>query len=200
MSDKSDQPREPWQLLDSTYSYRDQWLSVRSDTVLLPNGQKLSPYHVIELPQWVNVIAITDKGDILLVEQYRHAVQHTMFELPAGHVDPGETAEAAVKRELLEETGYEAKQWHDLGVLFPAVSRLNNKVRSYLALGAHRIREPHLDSTEDLRLHSMPWARFVEWLFSGDMRLRDSNQFASLLLLHMHASKSTDPTLAMFRL
>src|SRR5476651_2810285 len=127
----TDQPTGAWTLLSSTYSFRDRWLTLRSDTVALPGGGTLSPYHVIESPDWVNAIAITDDGHIVLVEQYRHAVRQTMLELPAGHVDAGEAPEVAVKRELLEETGHEAAHWHDLGALFPAASRFTNKVRSY---------------------------------------------------------------------
>ena len=85
-------PSGAWKLLSSTYPYRDQWLTLRSDTVALPGGEVLSPYHVIELPDWVNAIALTDDGNIILVEQYRHAVQRMMLELPAGNVDAGEAA------------------------------------------------------------------------------------------------------------
>src|SRR5476651_2295963 len=96
----------PWKLLSSTYAYRDQWISLRSDTVELPTGQALSPFHVVEAPHWVNAIAFTPEREIVLVEQYRHPVQTVMLELPAGKVDGDETPEQAVKRELLEETGY----------------------------------------------------------------------------------------------
>ena len=54
---------EPWQVLDSKYSYRDRWLAVRSDTVRVPNGTILSPYHTIEFPEWVCAIALTPARD-----------------------------------------------------------------------------------------------------------------------------------------
>ena len=195
----TDRPTGAWTLLSSTYPYRDRWLTLRSDTVVLPGGETLSPYHVIELPDWVNAIAITDAGHIVLVEQYRHAVRQTMLELPAGHVDPGETPEAAVKRELLEETGHEAASWHDLGALFPAASRFTNKVRSYLAMGVRPVRAPVSGGSETLRVRSIPWARFVAGLYSGDMMLREANQLASVFLLHMHAKSSSDPAIARLR-
>jgi ADP-ribose pyrophosphatase len=195
----TDQPTGAWTLLSSTYSFRDRWLTLRSDTVLLPGGEMLSPYHVVESPDWVNAIAITDDGHIVLVEQYRHAVQQTMLELPAGHVDPGEAPEVAVKRELLEETGHEAAQWHELGALFPAASRFTNKVRSYLAMGVRQVRAPISGGSETLRVRSIPWATFVAGLYSGDMMLREANQLASVLLLHMHAKSSGDPAIAGLR-
>ena len=195
----TDQPTGAWTLLSSTYSFRDRWLTLRSDTVELPGGETLTPYHVIESPDWVNAIAITDDGNIVLVEQYRHAVQQTMLELPAGHVDPGEAPEVAVKRELLEETGHEAASWHDLGALFPAASRFNNKVRSYLAMGVRQVRAPISGGSETLRVRSIPWTAFVAGLYSGDMMLREANQLASVFLLHMHAKSSGDSAIARLR-
>src|SRR5438132_6944510 len=99
-------PIEPWKLVKSTYSYRDRWLSLRSDTVVLANGRTLSPYHTIEMADWVNMVAISEAGHVVLVEQYRHSVKRTLVEIPAGHVDPAEAPDAAARRELLEETGY----------------------------------------------------------------------------------------------
>jgi ADP-ribose pyrophosphatase len=189
-------PNGAWKLLSSTYPYRDQWLTLRSDTVALPDGETLSPYHVVELPDWVNVIAITDDGNIIMVEQYRHAIQQMMLELPAGNVDAGEAPETAVKRELLEETGHESSQWHDLGAMFPAAARLNNKVHSYLAMGVRQVREPLSGGSETLRVRSIPWATFVASLYSGDMMLREAAQFASIFLLHLYAKTSDDPAIA----
>ncbi|HTL02201.1 MAG TPA: hypothetical protein VL243_08240, partial [Vicinamibacterales bacterium] len=74
---------EPWRLLHSIYAFSDRWLTLRHDTVRLPSGSTLAPYHVIEAADWVNVIAVSQAGCILLIEQYRHAVGHTMLEIPA---------------------------------------------------------------------------------------------------------------------
>ena len=65
----------PWKVLESKYNYRDRWLALRSDTVELPNGRVLTPFHVIEQPDWVTAIAITHDGNIVLVEEYRHGAQ-----------------------------------------------------------------------------------------------------------------------------
>jgi 8-oxo-dGTP pyrophosphatase MutT (NUDIX family) len=188
-----DKPIEPWHLLDSTYTYRDRWLALRSDSVRLPGGVTLAPYHVIEIADWVNVVALSHSGHIILVEQYRHAVQRTMLEIPAGHVDPRETPEAAARRELIEETGYGGGTWHRLGSLHPAASRFTNRVHSFLAIGVTRQAEPAPEEAETLRLHEIPWPLFVAGLRAGTLRLHEANQMSSLLLLHLLAETSDDP-------
>jgi 8-oxo-dGTP pyrophosphatase MutT (NUDIX family) len=193
-------PIEPWQLLDSSYSFRDRWLSVRSDTVRLPGGKTLSPYHVVEVADWVNVVAISEAGNVILVEQYRHAVKRTLLEIPAGHVDPKENREAAARRELLEETGYGNGTWHVLGALHPVASRFANQVHSYLALGVRKIGEPQQEESENLHIHEMPWTEFVAGLQSGKLRLFEANQMSSVLLLHLYATTSSDPVISQLRL
>jgi 8-oxo-dGTP pyrophosphatase MutT (NUDIX family) len=195
-----DKPIEPWRLVESHYTYRDQWLTVRSDTVRLPVGKSLSPYHVIEVADWVNVLAINEAGNVVLIEQYRHAVGHTMLEIPAGHVDGNEGPEAAVRRELLEETGYSGGTWHALGALHPAASRFTNEVHSYLALNVRKVAEPHREASEDIRVREMPWASFAEGLRSGVLRLREANQMSTIFLLHLRASATSDPEISQFRI
>ena len=195
-----DRKIEPWRLIESHYAYRDRWLSLRSDTVQLANGKTLSPYHVIEVSDWVNVVAISDAGNILLVEQYRHAVQRIMLEIPAGHVDPQESPETAVRRELLEETGYADGSWHALGTLHPAASRFTNQVHSFLALDVRKVGEPQREATEELRVHEIPWAEFSAGLRSGAVRLREANQMSTVFLLHLFASASSDPAISQLRL
>jgi len=191
---------EPWKVTATTYPYRDEWLSLRSDNLLLPNGKILAPYHTIESPDWVNVIAISDQGNIILVEQYRHGAKQILLELPAGNVDPKEKPESAMRRELLEETGYVSDDWRYLGALFPAAARLTNQVHSYLALGARKLAEPAVDESEILRLREMPWEAFAEGLRTGSHMLLEANQLACVFRLHLHAANSGDEQVSRFRL
>ena len=191
---------EPWRLLESIYSFSDRWLRLRSDTVRLPSGSTLTPYHVIEAADWVNVVAINKAGCILLIEQYRHAVTRTMMEIPAGHVDAGEVPEAAAHRELKEETGYGGGTWHALGALHPAASRFNNQVHSFLALDVTKVTAPAQHESETLHLHEIPWVEFVDGLRAGRLRLPEANQMSSLLLLHLLAQASGDPTVQRLKL
>ncbi len=93
-------------ILDTRYIIKRPWFTARCDKVQLPNGKINSEYYILEYPTWVNVIAITEDGQFLMVEQYRHGLRDVFMELVAGVVETGEEPLAAAKRELLEETGY----------------------------------------------------------------------------------------------
>jgi ADP-ribose pyrophosphatase len=95
-----------------------------------PSGD---PYYMLEVPDYVAVVARTREGRILLVRQYRPIVGRDSIELPSGHVDVGETPEQAARRELLEETGAVAGELEWLGTLVPDIGRLTNRIWCYFA-------------------------------------------------------------------
>jgi len=95
-----------------------------------PQGE---PYYMLELQDYVSVLAVTTARQVLLVRQFRPVVQRQTLELPSGHVEAGELPEDAARRELLEETGYVAHQMELLGTLVPDVGRLANRMWCYFA-------------------------------------------------------------------
>lgn len=176
----------PWTTISSTYVYSDEWLRLRSDTVKLPNGTILAPFHTLEVPDSVNVIAITEDQSVLLVEQYRHSVRRISLEIPAGTIDSGEKPIEAAKRELLEETGFAGGEWRLLGATFPFSSRLNCVVHGFLALDVKRECEPRPDLSEIIRVTEMPWSTFAKRLFDPFPLLHEANQLAMALLAARH--------------
>jgi ADP-ribose pyrophosphatase len=125
-----------WKLLQSAYIIQDRWLSLRADTCQLPNGGTVVPYYVLEYPPWVNVVALTKDEHVVLVRQYRHGVQQTVVELPSGTVEQTDASPlAAMKRELLEETGYASEVWYELGKLSPNSANHTNLTYCFLATG-----------------------------------------------------------------
>jgi ADP-ribose pyrophosphatase len=185
-------------VLESRYAFADPWLRLRSDTVLLPNGRLLSPCTIFEYPDWVDVIALTGERNVVLVDQYRHAVGQLRTEFPAGAVDEAEVPLAAIKRELLEETGYASDDWHRLGSAPVNPVLQTNRIHCFLALGAHKVAEQDLDEGEAIRTHELPLPEFIEQVDAGRLEL-PALQLASLYLLQGYLRRSTDPRLALLR-
>lgn len=157
-----------WKLLKSEYLFRRPWLTARRDTCQLPDGRINDEYYVLEYPTWVNVIAITTDGDMVLVRQYRHGLGRTCFEIVAGCVEEGEDPMDAAKRELAEETGYTGGQWQQFMHFTCNASAMNNTTFSFLAIGVSQTTTQHLDATEDIEIYTFSPDQVKAMLLSGD--------------------------------
>ena len=124
-----------WVTLDSEYVIRRPWLTARKDKVMLPNGNVLDEYYVLEYPDWVNVIAITPDDQFVFVRQYRYALGKTVDEIVAGVCEPGEDPLIAAQRELMEETGYGGGVWEKVAVLSGNAGATNNLTHCFIARG-----------------------------------------------------------------
>ena len=183
----------PWKVLKSSYSYSDKFIRLRTDTVLLPNGTELSPYHVLEFDEWVCVIALTADARVILVEEYRHGAGRPMLEFPSGGVaDREEQPLAAMKRELEEETGYAGGTWHALGAFFSNSAQQSNRTHAFLALDVSKVGEPRPGPGEIIVTHETSWREFAAQAYAGNVEL-NSGHMSCLLLLQQYVSRSSDP-------
>lgn len=139
-----------WETISSEYLFRRPWLTVRHDKVRLPDGRINPEFYVLEYPDWVNIIAITENGEFVMERQYRHGLDKTCYEIAAGVVENGETPLEAARRELEEETGYGGGEWKELMLISGNPSTTNNLTHCFLAEGVKKVSAQHLDSTEDL--------------------------------------------------
>jgi len=139
-----------WKLLSSYYIHKGPWATLRSDRCEMPDGRIVDDYYVLEYPNWVNAVALTEDGKILMVYQYRHAAGIVSLELPGGVVESGESNEEALRRELLEETGYQFDNFELLCTVYANPSTANNQTSCYLARNGRKVQEQNFDEHEEL--------------------------------------------------
>jgi ADP-ribose pyrophosphatase len=139
-----------WKKLSSTYIHKGPWATLRSDRCEMPDGHIVEDYYVLEYPNWVNAVAITEDNKILMVHQYRHAAGIVSLEIPGGVIDDGELPEQALRRELLEETGYQFDDFELLCTVYANPSTADNHTYCYLAKGGKKVQEQKLDEQEEL--------------------------------------------------
>ena len=136
--------------LDGDWVFRGRFLQVRRDAVQLPDGAAASREFIVH-PGAVMVVPLLDNGRLLLERQYRHPIGKVMLEFPAGKLDAGEAPLACARRELLEETGYQAREWASAGPMHNAIAYSTEGIHVYFARGLVA-GERHLDAGEFLDL------------------------------------------------
>jgi len=174
-----------WQKLSSRYLVKEQWATLRVDTCDLQNGIVKDDYFVLEYPNWVNAVALTEDNEIIMVRQYRHAGDIISLEIPGGVIDGDEKPEDAVRRELLEETGYSFQTIALIATLYPNPATANNVTYTYLLTGGVKTQEQHLDEHEILNVEKYSIAEVKQLLLENkiDQSLHTSALFYGLLKL-----------------
>lgn len=143
---------EKWRKIASKYLVREKWATLRVDTCELQTGVVKDDYYVLEYPNWVNAIALNEDGKVIMVRQYRHAADIISLEIPGGVIDGDEAPETAIKRELLEETGYSFKTCKYIAELYPNPATSTNKTFTYFLTGGVKTHDQHLDEHEILNV------------------------------------------------
>lgn len=160
-----------WQVVDERVIYDARpWVIVREQDLMLPGGEHLEGYVLLDERDGCLVAAVTTGGELILLRQYRHGRGEPETGLPAGFLegddaDPLETA----RRELLEETGHASDRWTSLGVLFTNSNRGRQVFHFFLALDAVPIAEQSLEPGEDdAELFLLPVEEVEAWLVSSN--------------------------------
>jgi ADP-ribose pyrophosphatase len=156
---------------------RGHFLHIVRETVRLPDGGSATREFVLH-PGAVAVVPLLDDGRIVLERQYRHATGKVMIEIPAGKLDAGEGPLVCGQRELLEETGYVAREWAYAFTMYPTVAYSDEAIEIWFARGLAQ-RGAQLDHGEFLEVITATPQEFLAWCREG--RIQDSKTLASAL-------------------
>jgi len=163
--------------LSSRRIYEGRAVNLRVDTVELPGGRQTTR-EIVEHEDCVAIVAVDDKDNVLLVKQYRKAVDKELLEIPAGGIDPGETPEDAVCREMREETGFLPRKVTRLGGFYSAPGYSNEYL--YLYLATDLVSSPlEAEDTASISLVLVPVAQASGLIASG--AIVDAKSIAGLL-------------------
>ncbi|MCO6430782.1 MAG: NUDIX hydrolase [Deltaproteobacteria bacterium] len=169
----------PWKTCSSTVVYRNDWIAVREDKVIRPDGKE-GIYGVVETPIATGVLALTPEMHIYLVGQYRYPTEQYSWEIVEGGSRKGELPLEAAKRELEEEAGLRASEWIPLGGEIHLSNCISaERAHLFIARGLEEVaRNP--DPTEILTVQKVPFNRAYEMVRSGE--IKDSMSVIGILL------------------
>lgn len=165
--------------LDSAVVYDGSFMQVRKDHARLPDGQVHTREYIVH-PGAVAVLALLDNGSLVMERQYRYAPQQEFMEIPAGKIDHNEDILITAQRELLEETGYVAREWTHLTTTWPCIGYSDERIEYFLARGLSH-QGSQLDDGEFLEVFELPLSEAITWVKEG--KISDSKTIVGLFWL-----------------
>jgi len=155
------------------------------ENVTLENGATMDTEFVTH-PGAAAIIAMLDESRILMLKQYRHALREYIWEIPAGTLDPNESILECAKRELIEETGYSAEQWHKLGAITPVPGYSDERIHIFLATEL-KPAEQNLDQDEIINVHEIRFEEVPRMIEAG--KIQDAKSIAGIFLANCRLSR-----------
>jgi ADP-ribose pyrophosphatase len=175
--------------LSKEYISENPVLKVRKDVVELDN-KKTQERTVIEVLPGSMIFALTEKNEVLLVKNYCHARDSFELELPAGYIDKNETPEQAAKRELMEETGYEAEDIEYLGEVRVAPTYSTKISYLFLARKIKKVSQQNLDDSEKVEVIKVPLQKLLKMINNNEIKSGDTIINILLALKKLNILKS----------
>lgn len=172
--------------LSSKEIFQGSFMKVMQDIAELPDGTQ-STREFIKHSGAVAILALDNENNLIMERQYRYSVCQIIYEIPAGKLDPNEDILSCGRRELVEETGYVAKEWTYLGNCLPCVGYSTEKISYYLARDL-AYTEPQLDEGEFIEVVKQPLDEVMEMAFNG--QIQDSKTLSGLMLLYGYLKRN----------
>jgi len=180
---------ETWKRISSEQIADARVFKVRKDFCERESDGLEATFFVAENPDWVNVVALTESGNVILIEQFRHGTEEIVLEIPGGMVDEGESHSISAARELLEETGFEPREMIPLGRSRPNPALQNNWIYHYLALDCEIKTETNLDKHESIIVKLVPLKEISKLIADGE--ITHSLVIAAFGLFNLSTHKTT---------
>jgi 8-oxo-dGTP pyrophosphatase MutT (NUDIX family) len=158
-----------WQRTSSELAHRYPIFSILRERFVSPRTGGVLDTTIMECTDWVNVLPITDDGQVVLIRQYRFGSDSITLEIPGGIIDPGESPEIAAARELREETGYRARNIVSLGSTAPNPAITRNRLHCFLAEGCELDGVQEQDPFEDIGVELHPLAELDALMARGGL-------------------------------
>lgn len=148
---------------------RPPWIEVLEEHIRLPDGRRVNDFYSVRLRDFVVIAPLTTNGELVAVTQYRHGFGGTVLSLPSGFIEPEETALDAARRELMEETGFAAAEWSELGTFVVDGNRGCGRAHAFLARRSDRVAEPTGADLAPISVELLSLERASSRLWRGDM-------------------------------
>ena len=177
---------DSWKTLSrETVLERGKFLRVEDHTVQLPDGRVIEQWPWVISPDFINVVAVTEAGEFLCFHQVKYAVEGEALATVGGFLEPDEAPLTAAQRELLEETGYEAMEWIELGRYAVDANRGAGTAHFFLALHARHVAARNTDDLEEQHLLHLTRAELEAALDTGQFKALPWAAAVALALRHL---------------
>jgi len=182
MANKKSASASDARILSSRIVYRSRVFNVTSSQVIEPGGVR-ARRDIVRHPGSVVILPLDESRSeprLLLIRQYRFAAAKSLWEIPAGRIDPGETPLAAARRELIEETGYSASEWKRVLFYYPSPGFLDETMSIFLARGLQR-GKAHPEEDERITSRFFPLSRAIQLVMEN--KIQDGKAISGILWL-----------------
>lgn len=165
-------PEETWEVLRSKVALdKPPFLKVEMEHVRLPNGREIEEWPIVYARDYVNAVVLNEAGEVMVLEGYKHGLRASSWQVMGGYLEEGEDPLDAVKRELLEETGYASEHWEKLGSFVVDANRRVGTGHFYLARNTRVVAQPSHDDLEGFAIKWVSIAEMNQALFDGRIAL-----------------------------